>query len=92
MIRDILSIRPGECRYCVTPDSPFLFCGEPVAELEDGSKSSYCVPHHRLCHAGFGREIAAIESMIYGMDGSIKRAAADHPNTVPVDDFVRGVK
>jgi GcrA cell cycle regulator len=41
---DILTIEPGECRY-PSEGAPFTFCGHPVR-----GESSYCGPHHSLCH------------------------------------------
>jgi len=86
MVCDILQLRVGRCKYCVTDDSPFLFCNEPVRA--DGS--SYCAEHHAVCHAGFGRDVGLIESMIYGMDASVTRAKNERPNSVPVDEQIRG--
>lgn len=87
MIRDILSIRKAECRYCITDDTPFLFCGDPVAE-----GSSYCEDHHELCHAGEGRNIRDVESMIHSVDHSAANRVATAPVIVPVDVQMRGVK
>lgn len=42
--KTLLELRGSDCRYPVTEDSPFLFCGHP----QDGG-SSYCAHHHQLC-------------------------------------------
>lgn len=84
-MKDILRIRAGECRYCLTDDTPFLFCSDPVAE-----GSSYCEPHHRICHDGYGRDVDLIESMINGMEWTVTRARNERPNSVPVDVAIRG--
>lgn len=39
----LLDLDPDDCRYPVTDDLPFLFCGHPKHE-----GSSYCAAHHRL--------------------------------------------
>jgi hypothetical protein len=100
-MRDILSIRKGECRFCITDDTPFYFCGNPVAV-----GSVYCGPHHRLCYAGFGSNPAALEAMIYSREASIVRQRVrgvvrngelvgrpqgiEPPVTLPVDVAIRG--
>jgi GcrA cell cycle regulator len=40
----LAELENNECRYPVTDDAPFLFCGQPQAE-----GSSYCAHHHHLC-------------------------------------------
>ena len=95
MFPDILSLRRGQCKFCVTDDTPFLFCGEPVRE-----DSSYCAPHHTICHNGFGRDIAALETMMRGQEHSIsykgkevRGETSNHggpANTIPVDVQIRG--
>jgi hypothetical protein len=102
MIRDILSIRAGECRFCITDDTPFFFCGDPVQP-----ESSYCPEHHAVCHNGYGREVAALEAMIRKHDGNIVRTrgpdkakmpslqhnlhhAEGNTAAVPVDVQIRG--
>lgn len=37
-------LEKNDCRYPVTEDRPFLFCGQPKAE-----GSSYCAHHHHKC-------------------------------------------
>lgn len=37
-------LRHDQCRYPVTQESPFIFCGRTRAE-----GSSYCARHHALC-------------------------------------------
>ena len=39
-----VQLEQNDCRYPVTADSPFLFCGNPQAE-----GSSYCAHHHHMC-------------------------------------------
>jgi hypothetical protein len=101
VIRDILSIRAGECRFCVTDDTPFFFCADPVAD-----NSVYCATHHAVCYAGFGQEVRRIEAMIYAMEQSVVRtgrnvrngdgfrstnfSAAEPPVTAAVDVQIRG--
>lgn len=48
-----LDLRDGQCRYAVTENSPYLFCGHPVQE-----KSSYCPCHHRVCWTPYKRTSA----------------------------------
>lgn len=50
-------IGDGQCRYIVTEDSPFLYCGQPQKH-----ESSYCRAHHDLCHSG--RALMAIEVLV----------------------------
>jgi GcrA cell cycle regulator len=38
----LLDLEPEDCRYPVTDDSPFLFCGHQIAE------GSYCRAHYRI--------------------------------------------
>jgi hypothetical protein len=85
MIRDILTIRSHECRYCVTDDTPFLFCGEPAIV-----GSSYCEEHHELCHHGYGLQVGVLENMIHGVEHSVVRRPSEAPSKiVPVDEYVR---
>ena len=42
----IFDLAQNSCRYPVTEDSPFLYCGH--AQQKD---SSYCAAHHRVCYA-----------------------------------------
>lgn len=42
-MKPLLDLNPRDCRWPVTADKPFLFCGEPQA---DGS--SYCRCHQRM--------------------------------------------
>lgn len=99
MIRDILSIRKGECRFCITDDTPFFFCGDPVRP-----ESSYCPEHHAACHNGFGKDVRALEQMMVSAEHSVVRAGkpsrspegftraptVDTSNTTPVDVQIRG--
>lgn len=102
MKHDILSLRVGQCKFCVTADSPFLFCGDPVQE-----GSSYCPEHHARCHNGFGRPWKAVEYMMLfeekGVTYTSRGRASEHyreavrdsdlaesPVTVPVDVHIRG--
>lgn len=41
----ILEVRDGLCRYPVTRDRPFLFCGHAT-----NGDQSYCGYHHAICH------------------------------------------
>ena len=45
--RTLLELKRRDCRYPVTADSPFLFCGHPKAE-----GSSYCANHHHVSTRG----------------------------------------
>lgn len=38
-------LKSDQCRYPVTDDSPFFFCGHSKLET-----SAYCAAHHRLCY------------------------------------------
>jgi hypothetical protein len=87
MIRDILTIRRNECRYCITDDAPFLFCGEPQM---DGS--SYCEGHHWLCTAGYGMQVGALEKMIYNTEQTVVRRTSEPTVIVPVDEAMRGTE
>lgn len=42
-MKPLLDLDPSDCRWPVTADKPFLFCGAPKAE-----GSSYCACHRRL--------------------------------------------
>lgn len=42
----ILELQPDECRFPVTDETPFLFCGHPQTH-----DSSYCFHHHKLTHS-----------------------------------------
>lgn len=85
MIRDILSLRAGECKFCITDDTPFFFCGDPAA---DGSV--YCAEHHALCHNGWGKDWQALESMMCGIEQTVVRAKSERVDTEPVDAQIRG--
>lgn len=39
----LMDLQPDSCRYAVTDETPFLFCGQP----QDGV-SSYCRQHHGI--------------------------------------------
>lgn len=99
MIRDILSVRRGECRFCVTDDTPFFFCGDPVQP-----ESAYCPEHHAVCHNGFGKDWQLLERMMVNTEGSVSRAGkpsrspegftrtpgVEASSTTPVDVQIRG--
>lgn len=95
---DILSLRAGQCRFCTSDDTPFVFCAAPVS-----GESAYCAEHHALCHSGFGRVTAeALETMIYRneqtvmrtgnhhRDGQVRLTPASSDHTLAVDVVVRG--
>lgn len=42
-MKPLLDLNPRDCRWPMTADKPFLFCGEPKADA-----SSYCACHKRL--------------------------------------------
>jgi hypothetical protein len=84
-IRDILTIRSHECRYCVTDDTPYLFCGEPAIE-----GSSYCEGHDILCHQGYGLQVDTLEKWIHSSEQSVVRRQSEPTVIVPVDEYVRG--
>jgi GcrA cell cycle regulator len=42
--KTLLELRGSDCRYPVTEEIPFLFCGHP----QDGD-SSYCAHHRQIC-------------------------------------------
>ena len=99
MIRDILSVRRGECRFCITDDTPFLFCGDPVQP-----ESAYCPEHHAVCHNGFGKDVGLLERIMVSAEQSVVRSGkpqrtaegftrapgADPSSTTPVDVQIRG--
>lgn len=39
----LMDLQPDSCRYAVTDDAPFLFCGQPNDRV-----SSYCRQHHGI--------------------------------------------
>jgi hypothetical protein len=82
--KNILTIRAGECRYPVTDEPPHLFCSDPTEGI-------YCDYHSTLCHVGPGKDIAAVEEMIYGVDKSVsrRRPVVDVPHNQPVDRVVK---
>ena len=84
-IRDILTLRRGECKFGITDDTPFLFCGEPQAEGQ-----VYCAGHCAVCYRGQGVDVSLLAGMIDNRDGTIRRAATDRPTVVPVDEEMRG--
>jgi GcrA cell cycle regulator len=47
--RDVLSVRPGECRFGIGDPAQegFAFCGRATAETHFGS---YCADHAKLCY------------------------------------------
>lgn len=42
-MKPLLDLNPNDCRWPVTDDRPFLFCGEPKA-----GAGSYCACHKRM--------------------------------------------
>ncbi len=84
-VRDILTLRRGECKFCITDDTPFIFCGEPATD-----DNPYCQPHRDICCGGFGKDVAAIETMIYAMEGNVTRSATAKSVITPVDVQIRG--
>lgn len=96
MKHDIIEIRSDECHFAVNDVLPFVFCCEPV---QPGS--SYCAPHHRRCHAGFGRPWKALEYMMLHLEQSVvyakhvnatggdrTRVHFESSTTVPVDVLI----
>lgn len=45
----VLDLTNETCRWPVTDDSPFAFCGTPAADLSSGAP--YCPHHMRIAHA-----------------------------------------
>jgi hypothetical protein len=48
----IIEIRDGQCRYPVTEDHPFMFCGRKTQ-----FESSYCPEHHSICRVRTARQL-----------------------------------
>lgn len=82
MIRDILGVKG--CRYCLTDDTPFLFCNEPKM-----AGSSYCEDHHMVCHAGYGLQVDTLEKWINSADHSVAPRPSQPAAIVPVDEEMR---
>lgn len=53
-------------------------------------ESSYCEPHHEICHNGHGRDIGLLETMIRNQETTIRHKGTDRSAVVPVDEQIRG--
>lgn len=83
--RDILTIRKGQCRFCVTDDTPFIFCAAPTF-----GESPYCEGHHFICYRGQGADVALLEGMMNHLEGTIRKTGTERSKVVPVDELMRG--
>lgn len=87
MRKTILEIEDGQCRYCVTNDSPFLFCGD-VTALD----RVYCDAHHAICNTGFGRDVEILAATIIKADHNVLRDEKHKHRDVrpaPVDEVMK---
>ena len=83
----LLQLRRDQCRYPVTEESPWVFCGRAT---KDGS--SYCARHHEICVKP-GGPIRAIEFLAdyINRTDSMSDVAARHEDAVrPLDEMVDG--
>lgn len=72
--------------HSIGPSYPHFFCGEPTT----GEGQPYCATHKKLCHRGPGKDIRALEEMMYAIDQSQYRGTtgfADH--TDPMDEELK---
>jgi hypothetical protein len=80
----LLDLGPAQCRYALTDDLPYRFCGKPTAN----AKEPYCLEHKARCHVGrtSGREL---EQMIDSAEAPLAPASNDD-RTLGVDEVMRG--
>lgn len=86
MRKTILEIQDGQCRFPVTDDHPFFFCGE-VTALD----RVYCDVHHAICNTGFGKDPRAIEEMMRNAEHTVlrRRPTDETPHTQAVDQVMK---
>lgn len=80
-MKPLLDLNPSDCRWPVTDDRPFLFCGEPKAP-----ESSYCACHKRMSVSADqpiayrGHELTRVANYFGG--GRAKQKQYDHSSEV----------
>ena len=80
----LLQLRPRECRYPLTQESPWLFCGRATA---DGR--SYCDRHYKLCVRGSIRAVECLADYINRTDNMSAPSPRDDEDRVrPLDEMV----
>jgi hypothetical protein len=80
----LLDLRPAQCRYALTEESPYTFCGKPTAHRDE----PYCAEHKALCHVGRA-SWRALERMIHGEDVTLAPETDDVERTLCVDEEFR---
>lgn len=87
-MKPLLDLNPRDCRWPMTADKPFLFCGEPKAE-----GSSYCACHKRLSvksdqpRGAPGYDIGPKRAGLRQNKGNAQSALIQH--RTPVDVHIR---
>lgn len=78
----LLDMRHDQCRYPVTQESPWVFCGREKTE-----HSSYCARHHKLCVKKKVRAIEFLAEWVNHTD-TMSKAVRPQPEeqTQPVDE------
>ena len=77
---------PKQCRYPVTADKPYLFCGA-------STQFTYCPAHHALCHEGHGKPWQGLAGMMEAVEATIiptPRHMADVQP--PIDEALRSTR
>jgi GcrA cell cycle regulator len=77
----LLDLGPAQCRYALTDELPYRFCGKPTAN----AKEPYCPKHKALCHVGRldPREVAR---WIKAAEATLAPAVDDVDRTPGVDE------
>lgn len=85
-MKSLLDLNKRDCRWPMTDDKPFLFCGEAIVE-----GSSYCACHRRASlsadqpRAQSGRELSAIANIFGGGRARDVRKAGGEKGRPAVD-------
>lgn len=74
----------NQCRYPVTQETPFVFCGREKIE-----HSSYCARHHKLCVKKKVRAIDFLAEWVNQMDPHSKAVKPQPEERVlPLDEVL----
>ena len=74
-----------ECRYPVTDEPPYIFCGRPT----DGR--TYCAKHHEVCHVGHGKPWQGLAGMIEATEHTVVRSGR-RTEAEAIDEILREIQ
>ena len=79
----LLQLEECQCRFPITNDTPFLFCGR-----KKRPGSSYCQRHHTICTSGEPKSLLPLVDFIHRTDGTVAPRSHDD-RAAPIDGVLK---